>query len=157
VSGLDELTAESGPSLDMWADLSVSIRGLAAELTAQRDRADRKIKAIHPFKVTLPSIITNTTLDLPDVMGPHDGYAWDVHLVTLNSAFTGGTVILFSGAGGTQEFVFSQAGMLQYGKGQLVLMPHDRLTLVTAGLAGSAQVTLRGIEIETWLLADYLT
>jgi hypothetical protein len=145
-----------GPSLDVWASFTASIDRVQRELAWQRDRVQRRIVALQPVKVTVPPITTNTTLDVPDLLGPKDGYVWDLHLVILAASFTGGTVTMLSGGGGTIEFQFSQAGMLQYGKAQLVLMPHDRLTFTTAALAGTAQLFLRGVQMELDQLPDYL-
>jgi len=146
-----------GPGAAVWASFAASLDTVTAELAAARDHRERMIRAIRPFKVTLPAITTAAgLLDLPDIMGPRDGYVWDVHVITLNTAMTGGTVIMSSGGGGTQEFVFSQAGLLQYGKGQMMLMPRDRLTFQAAGLTGSAQFCLRGTQMEVGLIAEYL-
>lgn len=149
----------SGPLAALWAQFSVSLSGIQDELIKARHHRERALNAVRPIKVTLPAITAAAgTLNLPDICGPRGGYAWDLHIVTLNSALTAGTVAMFSGGGGMQEFVFSSPAnqLLQYGKGQMVLMPNDWLTFQATGLTGSAQFCLRATQIDLGLLADYL-
>lgn len=157
--GLDSIGGgdDGQPGAQVWAQFAASLSGIQAELAAQRDHRERVQRALQPIKVTLPAITTPAgAINLPDICGPRDGYVWDLHIVTLNSAMTGGTVAMFSGGGGVQEFVFSQAGLLEYGKGHLILKAKDWLTFQAAGLVGSAQFCLRATQIEAALLPDYL-
>jgi hypothetical protein len=158
VAGQLDRDDAASPGAEIWAQFAASLGGVRAELAAQREYQERMLRALHPIKVTLPPITTAAgSLNLPDLCGPRDGYAWDVRVITVNQAMTGGTVTMFSGGGGTQEMVFTATtGILQYGKGGLVLMPRDWLTFQAAGLTGSAQFCLRGVQVEVALIADYL-
>jgi hypothetical protein len=154
-----ELAAADGavppPGVDVWAKLSLSLTGIHQEMAAAREQRSRAIRAIHPIKIQVPTLPgANGTLDFPDLLGPHGGYVWDIHRVVA-SGFTAGTVTMFSGGGGNQEFQFTAAGLLTYGKLQLTLFRGDRLTFVAAGITGSVILLVGGLQVEEALFADY--
>jgi hypothetical protein len=157
---------EDGGFLDLLAKIHLSIGSVREQLADQYERRQRLIRSIHPvtvgqFPVTLSAGAGG--LDLPDLLGPHGGYVWDVHMV-IASGFTAGSVAMFTGgtnlsaaaAGqGNLEFNFTSAGQLPYGKLQLLLMPNDRLTFWATGITGQVNIKVRAVEMEIAAFPEY--
>lgn len=154
---------DQGSLLDIMAKVHVSLGRIETAL-ASRQRA---LATIHPISIgQIPMSISAGSggLDQPDIFGPHTGYTWDVHTV-IASGFSAGSVTMYTGgtplavaAGGqgNVEFVFSQAGQLTYGKGQLLMMAGDRLTFEGTGVTGQVNIKVRAVEMEVWALPEYL-
>lgn len=167
---LDEVRSpgqDDGALLDLMAKVHLTLGSIESELKAQRDHRERLIRAIHPFKsgpFPVPVTAGAGGLIRGDDLGPHGGYAWDIHQV-IASGFTAGTVTMYSGnppliaiqaGAGSVEFSFSAAGQLTYGKGQLLLMPGDALAFWASGITGTPQILIHGTEMEVGLVAEYL-
>jgi len=70
--------------------------------------------------------------------------------------FTAGTVSLFkNGATGTQLGSLSAPGNVTWSS-QEILAPRDRLVIVAAGITGAVQWEIRGVEVESRWLPEYL-
>lgn len=160
--------AESGSGmLDIMAKLNLSLGRVADCMDRDYQRRQRLIQAIHPLKTGPFQMTLNSgvgTMDLPDQLGPHTGFAWDIHLVVI-FGFTAGTISMFSGATsgaalaagtGDLEFTITQPGVFQYGKGQEMLMAPDRLSFFATGVTGNVFIKVRGLEMETSVVPDYL-
>jgi hypothetical protein len=155
VSGHD--SDSGGAALDVMAKLAVSVDANTRELAAARSARDqsRQWQVIHPFKVQLPSLAANGTVNYPDQAGPQSGFVWDVHKVIVGPAMTAGSISMFSQGGGFQEYVFTSAGLLTYGKNQLPLWGNDWLIFVVTGLTGTVNIYLGGLEMEAWYYPEY--
>jgi hypothetical protein len=97
-------------------------------------------------------------LDVPNLMGPRTGKAWDIHRYTC-SAFTGGTVSIYLDAiaDGGQVMVFTAAGVSLVGKNQGFVPAGSRLIAAATGLVGTATLAIGGVvEIDRAWVADYL-
>jgi hypothetical protein len=150
---------QPGPGIDLqvFADLSLQLGRVATELESQRLRQQRFATALHTIDVVCPPITAATsTLDVIDLMGPRQGKVWDIRRISV-ATFTGGTVTVYKGAAAdmNQQFTFLQAG--NWGPDFLMLQPGDRLVMVSnAAFTGSATVSFSGVELDSWLLPDYL-
>jgi len=162
----DDVDDTAGSILDVCAKIHLSLSDAVTEARTWRQNRERLIRSIHPVSVgQFPVTLSGGAggLDLPDLLGPHGGYVWDVHAVIV-SGFTAGSVAMFTGgtplsaaqAGqGNLEFNFSSAGQLTYGKLQLPLMPNDRLTFWATGITGAVNVKVRAVEMEVAAFPEY--
>jgi len=156
-------------------DVEVAGRLIAAlssheqELRRRNDMDQRKrelAQHVHVIpQITLGQITANVAqpgnqnvLDVPVLMGPRTGYAWDVHRYTC-SAFTGGTVSVYldAVADGQQVMIFTSAGVLLVGKNQGWIPAGSRLLAAATGLTGTATLGIGNVvEIEAEWVWDYL-
>jgi hypothetical protein len=155
IAGHDQAAPEA--ELDVMAKLAVSIDANTREMAAARSARDqsRQWQVIHPIKIQLPAATANGTINYPDQSGPNPGYVWDIHKVIVGSGMTAGSVAMYSQGGAFQEYVFSSAGLLTYGKNQLPLWGNDWLTFVVTNLTGTVNVFLGGLEMEAWYYPEY--
>jgi hypothetical protein len=112
-------------------------------------------EACHPVPLR-PGVITTAagTIDIPDMLGPHDPYWWDIRRIGA-WGFTAGTLTLFlNSALGEQLASWSAPGNFTWGT-SLLLAPRDRLIFVGAGLVGNVQITGQAFEIETLWVPEY--
>jgi hypothetical protein len=129
----------------------VQLGRVADELEAQR-RNDRLMGGeIWPTEIAgIPQ--WNTTLNPNSfdpggrILGPADGYAWAVHLVSA-ATFTAGTINMYKGlpSDSNLRFTFTQAGAFYPPRTNFILKPGDRLTF-TAATALTGNVTI-GLEV----------
>ena len=119
---------------------------------AQRERVEWA--DVHPVPL-LHAVSADGTVDYPDMLGPHDGYWWDVRRVAL-SGFTAGTVKMYrNDANGADLAEWTQTGEWTW-SGALLLAPRDRLIFVTSGLTGSVKLDGTAIEVAARALPLYL-
>ena len=160
--GLSDAGAGPGVSVEVEAMLSLtaSCDRLAGEMQAARKRQERFGQALHLLPdVVLPQITASGyTLDIPEMTGPRTGKIWDVLSVTCNT-FTAGTVALYNGevADMNERYVFPVPGTYWFGGGLLFLQRNDRLVFVSSeDFAGLATLSFTAVELDEWLLPDYL-
>lgn len=141
----------------LFADLSLSIGGLSQQMAGEMQRRARINANIMPLSVDLVGVTASATVDLPNILGPRTGWYWDVHTVICQN-ISGGTVTgYFGNSAGVQDFQFSSAGQINWGKWQNYLGAGERFVLVgSSGLSGTAAITLRGVQIAAPYLGDYL-
>jgi len=112
--------------------------------------------ACHPVPIR-PGVINAATgtIDIPDMLGPHDPYWWDVRRIGA-WGFTAGTLTLFlNSTQGEQLAAWTVPGNFTWGTG-LLLAPRDRLIFVAAGITGNVQITGQAFEVESPWLPEYL-
>ena len=149
----------SGLTLEAAASLSASLDGMTAELR-KRDRYRQELtqKIRYIGNVPWPQITASATpLDVPVLMGPRTGWAWDVHRITCVT-FTGGTVSVYLDgvADPNQVMIFTSAGVSLIGKAQILVEPGHRLIAQAASLVGNATLSIAVTEIAQDMLSDYL-
>lgn len=161
-----EDSGDGGGLLDVCASIRLAIGDAVTEARSRYENRQRLIRSIHPVSNGQYQAVTfgsGLGLDLPDLLGPHSGYVWDVHAV-IASGFTAGSVAMFTGATplsaaaagqGNLEFNFTSAGQLTYGKLQLPLMPNDRLTFYATGITGVVNIKVRAVEMEIAAFPEY--
>lgn len=113
-------------------------------------------EACRPVPIRASPITTAAgTVDLPDQLGPHDPYWWDIKRLGA-WGFTAGTLTVFlNNTAGEQLAAYSTPGNVTWST-QLLLAPRDRLILVAAGITGTVQITGQAIEVATPWLPEYL-
>jgi hypothetical protein len=156
--------ADTGIDLDVAARLSVSLDGMTAELRRRNDLEQRQRELSRHITV-IPQLtcgqLTSSApavLDVPNLMGPRTGFAWDVHRFTC-STFTSGTVSLYLDgvADGGQVMIFTAPGVVLSGKLQGFIPAGSRLVAQAVNLSGTVTLALGGIvEIESAWVSDYV-
>jgi hypothetical protein len=149
--------AVSGELTGTLAELVLAIGKLGGRLDKPLSRPRIPWEACHPIGPigALNLSAGAATLDQPDLLGPHDPYWWDLRRWSA-WGFTAGTVSLFkNGATATQLGSLSAPGNVTW-SAQELLAPRDRLVIVAAGITGSVQWEVRGIEVESVWLPEYL-
>lgn len=155
------VTPGSGLTLEAAASLSASLDGTTEELRRGRKfRADLLQNIRYIGMIPLPQLTgsgTANAVDVPNLMGPRTGWAWDVHRFTCVT-FTGGTVSFYLDgvADGNQVMVFTTAGVSLLGKAQVLVEPGHRLIAAAVNLTGNATMSLGVTEIAQSYLGDYL-
>ena len=143
--------------------LDVTLGRLAGLLDRNDD--DRRAREamrrmLWPVPITAPAMVLAGgagTLNVPDLLGPHDGYYWDVRRITAAS-FTAGTVTAYLNfvADANQLFTFTQAGTLIFGSGALILSDSDALIFTGAGITGNVTISGQATNVPSPLLPEYL-
>jgi len=146
------------------ASLEVTLGALADGLNAlvddKRSRPQQLWNACRPVPILPGQVPLSSgagTLDVPDRMGPKDGYWWDVRRLTL-WGFTAGTVSVYlndSTTLGEQLASCTLPGQFTW-SGQLLLGSRDRLVVVASGVTGSVSAAGQAIEVSAQALPDYL-
>jgi hypothetical protein len=157
---LDANEPDAPPGMAAMVELAASVGDLRKAITEGGTGVLRGPKvpweACHPVPIRAGAIATAAgTVDIPDLLGPHDPYWWDVRRIGA-WGFTAGTLTLFlNSAQGEQLAAWSAPGNFTWGT-SLLLAPRDRLVFVAAGLVGAAQITGQAFEVETLWLSEYL-
>ena len=159
--------AELEPAVGGHGELTGALAELVLKLGQFTDQAEHAAHArvnprvpwesCHPIGPIGALTLTAgaATLDQPDLLGPHDPYWWDLRRWSA-WGFTAGTVNLFkNGATGTQLGSLSSPGNVTWSS-QEILAPRDRLVIVAAGITGAVQWEIRGVEVESRWLPEYL-
>lgn len=150
-----------GFDLQVFADLALELRRVADELDYQRKRQERFNTALHIINLTMDKQVTTTTQTIhpaADVAGPRTGYVWDLISLTADG-MTAGSIDVYKGpvGAGNKVLSFQSAGTQIVGTGSIFLQRGDLLTFVSSGsFAGTTTLSLCAVELEEWLLADYL-
>lgn len=160
----------NGPAagFEVMARLSASLDGLAGEMKSGRERQDRLSQLISPLivsKVAVPyggatpgNGVGNT--DVPNILGPRTGQVWDVRQISTTGWTTGTMSVFLDAVDGSLVAQFTAApAVLNFGKGQIIVPAGSRLVIVgaaTGGAVAAAAVSIRGIQMDAGVLADYL-
>ena len=100
----------------------------------------------------------STTLDVPNIMGPRTGQAWDFHRITC-TGFSAGAVNIYLDAAttGNEVLIFSAAAVTLVGKAQiLVESGHRILAQSNSSFSGTAVLSCSVTQVSQEYLADYL-
>jgi hypothetical protein len=145
------------------AGLHVAVGRLVTAMEAQR-RADltaaEDIWVVDVPAHAMPLSGGAGTLDVPNELGPRDGYAWAVHWMAA-AGFTAGTVNLYLGtpdtvAGSNQRFTFVQAGVWEPPKTATILLPGNRMVFVASGVTGNVVVSGQVTQMKLHMLPRFL-
>ena len=155
------LADRGGLTVEASVALAASLDGLSAEMRRRRDYARELLQNIQYIGLIPWGQITTSgssgALNQPTVMGPRTGWAWDVHRITA-AGHTGGTVSVYidAVADGNQVAVFSAAGVLTFGKGQILVESGHWLIAQAASLTGNATLSCAVTHIAQGYVSDYL-
>lgn len=154
-------TGRAGVSVK--AGLDVILGKAGRYFDQETSRADLK-RLIVPIQITAPQLNVASgnlvagagTLNYPDLLGPHDGFAWDVRRLAAAS-FTAGTVTAYMDNVADENIIctWTQAGLFTFGT-SVILGDSDQLVFVAAGITGAVTISGQAIQIPTPLLPDYL-
>ena len=156
---LDTLTERVvGPGVQAKASVSLVLGKAGRWLDRQASAHDLKRQITNqPFPNEQIQLSGGAgVLNVPDLYGPHDGFAWDVRYVVADS-FTAGTVTVYNSyqSDANQVGVFTSAGLIRWG-GDLILNDTETLIFVAAGITGAVTIGGRFKNIPAPLLPDYL-
>jgi hypothetical protein len=163
--------AEAGLDLSVFGHLGTQFARIA-ELMEHRERRRAKLfEQLHQVPISPPQItITSSAgvLASVDLLSPKAGYMWSIRRLTA-TLFTAGTVLAYkngfvqgtTAVGGEPVAPFSAAGVLMFGRGELLLDQNDQLVFTASGItlaSGSTGVQINGAAdcFERWLLPEYL-
>lgn len=153
--GADEIARRmGGAQAAVGGSLEVVLGRVARHLDRQAREHDEMIQLLNV--VPIAGILTATgTLDNPDMLGPKDGYWWDLRRLTL-SGFSAGTVALYrNSANGAQLANWTQTGEWTWSAAQW-LRPRDRMIFVATGITGAVIVDGDAVEVSTRMLPQYV-
>lgn len=148
-------------------DLTASVQALLGWTQQQdarhheRDRREDLKRLIVPVPITCPPVPlaagAGTITNMPDTLGPHDGFCWFIIQLTASS-FTAGTLTVYRNFinDPNQLITFTSAGTFLFGSSQLYLGDSDMLALSATGITGQVTFTGWAIEVPTPLIPDYL-
>jgi hypothetical protein len=157
-----EITPD-GVSASFGVGLGGVLGDLAAELAALRKQRVRPAgwdEPVWPIQGnSCPSLAASATVDVPDLLGPHQGYAWDVTCITV-ATFTTGQVNMYRGGGVADvnlRSVWSVPGANYFDGHQLMLMPGSRMIFTgNSLLSPSATISFDAIQVPLPHLTAYL-
>lgn len=160
-----EYTDPGGGFAQVWADLKITLDGAARAVSAHYAKYERLWAHTHMVQLTCPPFAAaSTSYDYPDILGPHTGYYWDIKRITLApSPLWTGTIWVYnsnlSPVSLADEFTPSPNPVSHfYGKGHLLLSPHDRLLFSTsADFTGQAVLSGEAILVVDDCVPVYLT
>src|SRR5215472_3891469 len=151
-------TVAEGTGAAADAALEVTLGNLQAtveRMDRRLQRLDNLWQNLRVVPVVFQPLIANGTTDLPDRMGPKDGFWWDLRFLS-SWGWTAGTVTVNKNdPNGAVLAQFPSAGQFTW-SGQVWLAPRDRLLLTVTGLTGTVQCEGFAIEVSTQILPDYL-
>jgi hypothetical protein len=156
-------------SLNVAAQLTASIEGLTAAMRREQDWRQRQMTVIRqiPFVGSIPIANSIGTLDLPDSFQAKTGFVWGIRRLAVQG-FSAGTVTAYRNGvmniatglnPGEPLLPYPVAAVNTLGKGQLLLMPGDRVCFGATGItAATGQVSVWGVAdcLEAWYLPYYL-
>jgi hypothetical protein len=125
----------------------------------QQQAFEQELRMLHPVPITAPPMQLAAgagVLNVPDLLGPHDGYYWDVRILAAQS-FTAGTVTVYKNFQADENYrgTFTSAGLLMY-SGSLMLTDSDALVFVAAGITGQVTISGEAYNIPRRLVGRYL-
>jgi hypothetical protein len=158
-----EITPE-GVSASFGVGLGGVLGDLAAELAALRKQRVRPAgwdEPVWPIQGnSCPSLAASATVDVPDLLGPHQGYAWDVTCISV-ATFTTGQVNMYKGGGVADvnlRSVWSVPGANYFDSRQMIMMPGQRMIFTANGsLSPFATISFDAIQIPLARLDCYLS
>ena len=175
-----EENGEGGPGahLSITAAISAGFDSLRTMMHTEQAERRRKFLDVWPMQLqpqsfTLPgSGAVNLTIDLPEIMGPRDGYAWDIRWLRFGTSATSGS---FAGATiqahrdqTASATAYDQNEILEatsnstynFSSGSVVLLPGSRIVYqaVATSMTSANNVMCYGsyIQVPLDLLGEYL-
>ncbi len=137
-------------------DISLEIGALRASLSAEQDWRKRCAGAMQQVPIVSAQVSGDGTIDQADALMAKTGYIWSVRRLTC-SGFTAGTVTVYKNiSGGEPVAPYPQAGMFTFGRGEVLLMPGERLVAVGTGIVGTFQLWGAADCFEQWYLPYYI-
>jgi hypothetical protein len=144
--------------IDVSAQLCASLDGLTAALRKEADWRQRKAQVIRrvPFAGSITLSGGAGTDDQPDKLQAKTGYCWGIRRLTAQG-YTVGTVTAYrNSTAGEPLLPFPAAAVNTLGKGQIILMPNDRIVWGAVTITGTVSYWGEADCFESWYLPYYL-
>lgn len=147
-----------GLEIDFSAHVSASLDGMIARMDREhrwREKCARAITQV-PFAGTITLSGGAGTDDQPDKLQAKTGFIWGIRRITANG-FTAGTVTAYRNSSvGEPVMPFPVPAVNTIGRGEILLMPGDRLVWGATGITGT--VSYWGVAdcFESWYLPFYV-
>lgn len=173
-SALDQIAGQaSGFGVTGEMTLEVGLGHLVRMMSKERQRRARLAAELHPVPLVAPALGQQNftsgspgsgTISQPEALAPHDGYVWDVRLLTV-AGFTAGSVTAYVGdASGSsaqpniqnQLVTWSAPGTFPWPSGALILQAHDPIKFYCTGIVGNVYIAGRALQFPADLLGEYL-
>lgn len=160
VSALDELTSRvvGQPSVRAAAGIDISLGKIARHMDRQA-RDEELLRQIVPILLTAPQILLAGgagTLVQPDLLGPHDGYAWDVRRLVA-AGFSAGTVTAYLNFQADENLLYTWAAAgPAFFSTSIILGDSDALIFTATGITGTVTISGQAIQVPTLILPKYL-
>jgi hypothetical protein len=163
------MTPETGLSLDLTAQLAVSLDNLAGAIDRDMRARQRQMEVIRqiPFAGAIGIAGGVGVYDQPDALQAKTGYIWDIRRLTVNG-FSAGTVTAYRNGAmnpatglnpGEVLVPYPAAAVNTFAKASMLLMPGDRVCFGATGItAATSQVQFWGVAscFQEWYLPYYL-
>jgi hypothetical protein len=147
-----------GLEIDFTARIAASLNGVAGALSAEaqwRQKCARALSQV-PFWGTVNLTAGNGTEDQPDKLQAKTGYIWGIRRLTIQG-YSAGTVTAYrNSALGEPVLPFPVPAVNTIGRGELLLMPGDRLVFSATGITGTVNYWGVADCLESWFLPFYI-
>ena len=150
--------ASPGIDVEVTARLCASLDGIAQRLDraqAFRQRCAAALTSV-PFVGTVTLSSGAGTDDQPDKLTAKTGFIWSVRRITANG-WTAGSVTAYRNSSiGEPVMPFPTPAVNTIGRGELLLMPGDRIVWGATTITGTVSYSGVADCFESWLLPFYL-
>jgi hypothetical protein len=153
--------AAGGGGIELLASISASVGQVHEMVTAERKNSHARHVAMRqlspvPIIGAVPLAAGAGVLNVPDMLGPHDGFHWDVRRMSV-TGFSAGSVAVFINSPQDEQIAnFTTAGVPVFFSTHVILNYRDSLVFVATGITGNAGVHGQAIQVPTPLLPEYL-
>jgi hypothetical protein len=147
-----------GMEINFAAQISASLDGLTRALdreAAWREKQAQVIRQV-PFAGAITLTAGAGTDDQPDKLRAMPGYIWGIRRITAQG-FTAGSVTVYrNSTTGEPVMPFPVPAVNTIGRGEILLMPGDRMVWSATGITGT--VSYWGVAdcFESWFLPYYI-
>ena len=145
--------------LDIGAQLVAAVGSMTAMLEQQERQRQAQSQAVRQVPLTGPPPNAAGIIDMPDLLMAKTGYYWSVRRLVL-SGFSAGTAVVYrnSAITGVGEVLvpYAAAAAFTFGRGEMLLMPGDRLVVQATGITGTVQLNGAADCFEQWYLPYYI-
>lgn len=137
-------------TIEIGAEL---IGALTDKLSGEAEFRKKKSETLYQVQI-IGQLSGSGTLDNPSQLMPVAGRCWSVRRLTAFGWSAGSVTVYINGL--EPAAPFATPGVETYGRGEFLLMPHDKLTIVASGITGS--VTVMGVAdcFGEWYLPHYI-
>lgn len=146
----------AGTGVELGAKIDVALGALGRQAQRAERRENRLWAGVHPVPIAVQPLTASVNVDLANLLGPNDGYYWDVRRLSVWGITAGSVAVYWNTTDGEKVANFSQDGQYTW-SGQLLLGPRDRLIYVpSSALTGSVYIGGQAIEVQDEFLPEYL-
>jgi hypothetical protein len=142
--------------LDFAASIEARLGRIEGSLAAEQAWRRKCAGAIQMVPlVSRQSTVAAEAIDQPDALMCKTGYIWDIKRLTLSGWSAGSVQVTKNSALGEVLVSFPVPATATFGKLQQILMPGERLVIVTTGITGTVQLQGSAVCFESWYFPYY--